>query len=88
MSIRDYNKNNAGDTLTNSVRLSSTTEKIQNLVNQLHDALPIIEAEFTDLENRQNVTPNNIFPIKMAALSDIYNATNILYEWYIEKAKR
>lgn len=85
MSIRDYNKNNANGTFTGSI---GTTEKIQNLVNQLHNALPTIEAEFTDLENRQNVTPNNIFPIKMQALSDIYNATNILYEWYIEKAKR
>lgn len=85
MSIRDYNKSNANSTFTGSI---GTTEKIQNLVNQLHNALPIIEAEFTDLENRQNTAPNNIFPIKMQALSDIYNATNILYEWYIEKAKR
>ena len=75
MSIRNYN--NGGSKMTH----------IQEIVQYLHDNAPAIEAEFDDLERRQQESPNNIFPIKMKALAEVFNASIPLYEWYIEKRK-
>lgn len=69
-------------------KLSSNTQKIQSFAKYLHDFLPVLEAEFDDLEKRSKEHPNEVFPIKMSALSDIYKAAQPLYEWYVEKAKR
>lgn len=70
------------------VKTNDTTKKIQNFAKYLHDFLPVLQAEFDSLESINEVRPNEVFPIKMQALSDIYNAAQPLYEWYVEKAKR
>ena len=87
MSIRDYNRMNMTENPLSYAKISNNAERIQAFVKQLHDFLPVIEAEFNDLEDRQSKNPNEIFPIKMQALSDLYNAAGPLYEWYVEKAK-
>lgn len=69
-------------------KLNSNTQKVQKFAQYLHDFLPVLEAEFNDLELKSNKSANEVFPIKMAALSDIYKAAAPLYEWYVEKAKR
>lgn len=70
------------------VKTNDTTKKIQNFAKYLHDFLPVLQAEFDSLESINATKPNEVFPIKMQALSDIYNAAQPLYEWYVEKAKR
>lgn len=70
------------------VKTNDTTKKIQNFAKYLHDFLPVLQAEFDSLESINAAKPNEVFPIKMQALSDIYNAAQPLYEWYVEKAKR
>lgn len=70
------------------VKTNNTTKKIQNFAKYLHDFLPVLQAEFDSLESINAAKPNEVFPIKMQALSDIYNAAQPLYEWYVEKAKR
>lgn len=84
--IASYNA--ASSANTSYTKLNSNTQKIQSFVKHLHDFLPVIEAEFDDLEQRSKQHPNNVFPIKMAALSSIYQAAQPLYEWYIEKANK
>lgn len=84
--IASYNA--ASPANTNYTKLSSNSQKIQSFAKHLHDFLPVIEAEFDDLEQKSKQHPNDIFPIKMAALSSIYQAAQPLYEWYIEKAKK
>lgn len=69
-------------------KLNSNTQKIQKFAEYLHDFLPVLEQEFNDLELKSQKHPNEVFPIKMAALSDIYKAAKPLYEWYVQKAKR
>ena len=83
--IGNYNAN-AGRPVQ-YVKTNDTTKKIQNFAKYLHDFLPVLQKEFDDLEARNEVKPNEIFPIKMQALSDIYNAAQPLYEWYVEKSK-
>ena len=68
-------------------KVNSTTQKVKNFAKYLHDFLPVLQEEFDDLEKRQAIKANEVFPIKMQALSDIYNAAQPLYEWYCEKAK-
>lgn len=70
------------------VKTNDTTKKIQNFAKYLHDFLPVLQEEFDSLESINAAKPNEVFPIKMQALSDIYNAAQPLYEWYVEKAKR
>lgn len=70
------------------VKTNDTAKKIQNFAKYLHDFLPVLQAEFDSLESINAAKPNEVFPIKMQALSDIYNAAQPLYEWYVEKAKR
>jgi hypothetical protein len=48
----------------------------------------VLEQEFDSLEALSKARPNEVFPIKMQALSDIYRAAEPLYEWYVQKAKR
>lgn len=66
----------------------NTAQKVQSFAQYLHDFLPVLEAEFDALEERSKIHPNDVFPIKMAALSSIYQAAQPLYEWYVEKAKK
>lgn len=66
----------------------NSAQKVQCFAQYLHDFLPVLEAEFDALEERSKIHPNEVFPIKMAALSTIYKAAQPLYEWYIEKAKK
>ena len=47
-----------------------------------------IEKEFDELESRQSISPNEIFPVKMEALAAIYQAAGPLYEWYCTRAKQ
>lgn len=68
-------------------KVNSTTQKVKNFAKYLHDFLPVLQQEFDSLESINEVKPNEVFPIKMQALSDIYNAAQPLYEWYVEKAK-
>ena len=86
--IGNYNRMNTAENPLSYAKISSNTERVQAFVQQLHDFLPVITAEFDDLEDRQAKNPNEIFPIKMQALNDLYNAAQPLYEWYCEKAKR
>lgn len=65
-----------------------TTERVRELIKKLHDAMPLLEKEYDDLERRNNEKHNNIFSIKMDALSSVYNASKVLYEWYIERYNR
>ena len=46
-----------------------------------------MEQEFNDLDKLSEKYKNEVFPIKMQALSDIYRAAEPLYEWYVEKKK-
>lgn len=69
-------------------KIGTNTQKIQKFVEYLHEFLPVIQQEFDDLESLNEKRPNEIFPIKMQALSDIYKAAGPLYEWYVEKRKR
>lgn len=84
--ISNYNAN-AGKPVQ-YVKTNDTTKKIQNFAKYLHDFLPVLQAEFDSLESINEVKPNEVFPIKMQALSDIYNAAQPLYEWYVAKAKQ
>ena len=86
--IGNYNRMNTAENTISYAKLNGNTEKIQAFARHLHDFLPVLEAEFDELESRQNNNPNDIFPIKMQALADIYKAAEPLYEWYCEKAKR
>lgn len=84
------NYSNAGRTVnpTGYAKLNSNTEKVEKFAAYLHDFLPVLEQEFDDLEKLSEKHSNEVFPIKMQALSDIYNAAGPLYEWYCEKKKR
>lgn len=84
--IGNYNQENAGT--VSYARVGTTTQRIEKFAKYLHDFLPTLEEEFDDLERLQNSKPNDKFPIKMKALSDIYNAAKPLYEWYVEKAPK
>ena len=83
--IGNYSAN--ADKPVQYVKTNDTTKKIQNFAKYLHDFLPVLQAEFDSLESINGAKPNKVFPIKMQALSDIYNAAQPLYEWYVEKAK-
>ena len=72
---------------TNYVKVSDNTQKVKSFAKYLHDFLPVLEKEFDDLEKRCKTHPNDVFPVKMEALSSIYKAAQPLYEWYVEKAK-
>lgn len=84
--ISNYNAN-AGKPVQ-YVKVNDTTKKVQKFAKYLHDFLPVLQAEFDSLESINEVKPNEVFPIKMQALSDIYNAAQPLYEWYVAKAKQ
>ena len=85
--IKTYS--NAGSPVnpTNYVKLGSNTEKVEKFAKYLHDFLPVLEQEFNDLDKLCEKYKNEVFPIKMQALSDIYRAAEPLYEWYVEKKK-
>ena len=68
-------------------RLDSNTKKVQEFAKYLHNMLPVLEEEFDSLERLSKTHNNDVFPIKMSALSEIYRAAGPLYEWYVEKAK-
>lgn len=86
--IGNFNRMNTAENPISYAKLNGNVEKIQAFARHLHNFLPVLEAEFDELESRQNNNPNEIFPIKMEALSSIYKAAGPLYEWYVEKAKR
>lgn len=86
--IANYNSASTTINPIGYAKISDNTQKIQKFVQYLHDFLPVIEKEFDDLESRNTKHPNEVFPIKMQALSDIYRAAQPLYEWYIQKAKK
>lgn len=69
-------------------KVSNNTKRVQMFARYLHDFLPVLEQEFDSLEALSKARPNEVFPIKMQALSDIYKAAEPLYEWYVQKAKR
>lgn len=83
------NYSNAGKTVnpTSYVKFSSNTEKVESFAKYLHDFLPVLTQEFDELEKLSEKFSNKVFPIKMQALSAIYNAAGPLYEWYVEKKK-
>ena len=83
--ISNYNANT--EKQVQYIKVNDTTKKVQSFAKYLHDILPVLQEEFDSLESINEVKPNEIFPIKMQALSDIYNAAGPLYEWYVEKAK-
>ncbi len=87
MSIQTYKRTDLNEPFSYS-KVGNATEKIQKFVKYLHDFLPVIEEEFNDLEKRSKTSPNEIFPIKMNALQDIYNAAEPLYKWYVERRKQ
>lgn len=66
----------------------NNTEKVEKFAKYLHDFLPVLEQEFNDLDKLSERYKNEVFPIKMQALSAIYNAAQPLYEWYVEKKKK
>lgn len=86
MGIENYKRIDTGQPYSNT-NTYSTTERIQKFVKYLHDFMPVIKEEFEDLERRNKDNPNQIFPIKMNALHDIYMAAGPLYKWYIEKRR-
>ena len=69
-----------------AVRVNNT-EKVEKFAKYLHDFLPVLEMEFNELDRLSGKYQNEVFPIKMQALSAIYNAAQPLYEWYVEKKK-
>lgn len=84
------NYSNAGNPVnpTGYAKLSDNTQKIEKFAAYLHEFLPVLEKEFDDLEKLSKTHTNEVFPIKMQALSDIYKAAAPLYEWYVEKKKK
>ena len=84
------NYSNAGSPVnpTSYAKLGSNTEKVEKFAAYLHQFKPVLEQEFDDLEKLSQKHNNEVFPIKMQALSDIYKAAGPLYEWYVEKKKR
>lgn len=70
-----------------AVRVNNT-EKVEKFAKYLHDFLPVLEMEFNELDRLSERYKNEVFPIKMQALSAIYNAAQPLYEWYVEKKKK
>lgn len=84
------NYSNAGSTVNpiGYAKIGSNTERIEKFAAYLHDFLPVLEQEFDDLEKLSERHSNEVFPIKMQALSDIYRAAGPLYEWYVKKKKR
>ena len=86
--ISNYSTTSNTNSSISHAKLNDNTLKIQQFAKHLHDFLPVLEKEFDELEAKSKTHPNDIFPIKMAALADIYNAAKPLYEWYVEKAKR
>ena len=83
------NYSNAGNPAnpTNYAKPGSNTERIESFAKYLHDFLPVLTQEFDELEKLSEKFSNKVFPIKMQALSAIYNAAGPLYEWYVEKKK-
>lgn len=85
------NIGNYGNTVPNQpvsyAKLSNNTQKVQEFAKHLHEMLPVLEEEFDALEKLSKTHANDVFPIKMSALSEIYRAAGPLYEWYVEKAK-
>lgn len=86
--IGSYNSIGNAENPISYAKLNSNTERVQAFAKYLHDFLPVLEKEFDELESKQASKPNEVFPIKMEALSSIYKAAGPLYEWYVEKAKR
>lgn len=84
------NYSNAGSPVnpTGYAKLGSNTEKVEKFAAYLYAFLPVLEKEFDDLEKLSKKHSNEVFPIKMQALSDIYRAAQPLYEWYCEKKKK
>ena len=70
-----------------AVRVNNT-EKVEKFAKYLHDFLPVLEMEFNELDRLSGKYQNEVFPIKMQALSAIYNVAQPLYEWYVEKKKK
>ena len=86
--IGKYNPANGAENPISYAKLNGSTEKIQAFAKWLYDFRPVLEKEFDELEAKQGLKPNEVFPIKMEALSAIYKASEPLYKWYVENAKR
>lgn len=82
--IGKYSGNTGG---SNYPKTGTHSQRVVEIIKYLHEVMPILEKEFDALEELSKEHPNKIFPIKMQALNDIYNAEKPLYEWYVEKAK-
>lgn len=85
MGIENYNRSN---TPISYARKEDYTEKVQRFVENLHELLPVLQAEFDDLEKKSQTKPCKAFDDKMAGLSAIYQAEKDLYYWYVENRKR
>ena len=85
--IRNYSNIPNANNPISYAKIGSNTTKIQEFVKYLHAMKPLLEKEFDDLKRLSETHQNEVFPIKMAALSALYNAEEPLYKWYVEKAK-
>lgn len=86
--IGNYSNASSPVNPTSYAKLGNNTEKVEKFAAYLHDFMPVLQREFDDLESLSKNHSNEVFPIKMQALSDIYRAAGPLYEWYVEKKKR
>lgn len=62
--------------------------QIAKFAQYLHSFVPVLVKEFNTLEKLNNNNPNNVFPIKMKALAEIAQASEPLYKWYVERARK
>ena len=85
--IKDFQKTNPYSTTAYNDKLEDSTEKVRKFAKWLYDFRPIIDKEFRTLEVLSKKSQNTVFPIKMGALSAIYNAAEPLYEWYCKRLR-
>lgn len=86
--ISNYSENTTVENPVSYAKIGDNTKKVQEFVKYLHEMMPVLQKEFDELEARYAIKPNDIFPIKMKALSAVWKAAGPLYEWYVEKAKK
>lgn len=85
--IASYQNKNPHSTVAYDDKLEDSTEKVRKFAKWLYEFRPILDKEFRSLEVLSKKSKNTVFPIKMGALSAIYNAAEPLYEWYCKRPR-
>lgn len=86
--IETYSQQPAVEKKANYTKMSENAIKVKKFAEYLYNFREVLREEFEELDSLNERKPNDVFPIKMRALSDIYQASEPLYEWYVAKAKK